>query len=187
MTAEEFRTAIKKQPYITGGSPLHQEFHAFSQRALQITCKMNNGYHTPEELRDLMRVLTQSEIDDTFGMFPPFYTDCGVNIHIGKHVFLNSGCKFQDQGGIYLEDGVLIGHNVVIATLNHDLNPEKRASMIAAPVHIGKNVWIGSNATILAGVSIGDGAVIGAGSVVTKDVPKNTVYAGVPAKMIKEI
>ena len=98
-------------------------------------------------------------------------------------MFINSGCKFQDQGGIFIDDGVLIGHNVVIATLNHDMNPTKRASMI----HIGKNVWIGSNATILAGVSIGNGAVIGAGSVVTKDVPENTVYAGVPAKKIKDI
>ena len=75
----------------------------------------------------------------------------------------------------------------MIATLNHDMNPTKRASMIAQPIHIGKNVWIGSNATILAGVSIGNGAVIGAGSVVTKDVPENTVYAGVPAKKIKDI
>jgi len=148
---------------------------------------MNYNYHTPEELRSLMSELTQSEIDETFGIFPPFYTDCGINIHIGKHVFINSGCKFQDQGGIFIEDGALIGHNVVIATLNHDMNPTKRASMIAQPIHIGKNVWIGSNATILAGVSIGNGAVIGAGSVVTKDVPENTVYAGVPAKKIKAI
>lgn len=187
MTAEEFRNTIKNESYIGGGSPLHLEFHAFSQRAMKLTCEMNYNYHTPEELRSLMSELTQSEIDETFGIFPPFHTDCGINIHIGKHVFINSGCKFQDQGGIFIEDGALIGHNVVIATLNHDLNPTKRASMIAEPVHIGKNVWIGSNATILAGVSIGNGAVIGAGSVVTKDVPENTVYAGVPAKKIKDI
>ena len=187
MTAEEFRNTIKNESYIGGGSPLHLEFHAFSQRAMKLTCEMNYNYHTPEELRSLMSKLTQSEIDETFGIFPPFYTDCGINIHIGKNVFINSGCKFQDQGGIFIDDGVLIGHNVVIATLNHDMNPTKRASMIAQPIHIGKNVWIGSNATILAGVSIGNGAVIGAGSVVTKDVPENTVYAGVPAKKIKYI
>ena len=173
MTAEEFRNTIKNESYIGGGSPLHLEFHAFSQRAMKLTCEMNYNYHT--------------EIDETFGIFPPFYTDCGINIHIGKNVFINSGCKFQDQGGIFIDDGALIGHNVVIATLNHDMNPTKRASMIAQPIHIGKNVWIGSNATILAGVSIGNGAVIGAGSVVTKDVPENTVYAGVPAKKIKDI
>ena len=166
MTAEEFRNTIKNESYIGGGSPLHLEFHAFSQRAMKLTCEMNYNYHTPEELRSLMS---------------------GINIHIGKNVFINSGCKFQDQGGIFIDDGALIGHNVVIATLNHDMNPTKRASMIAQPIHIGKNVWIGSNATILAGVSIGNGAVIGAGSVVTKDVPENAVYAGVPAKKIKDI
>ena len=148
MTAEEFRNTIKNESYIGGGSPLHLEFHAFSQRAMKLTCEMNYNYHTPEELRSLMSKLTQSEIDETFGIFPPFYTDCGINIHIGKNVFINSGCKFQDQGGIFIDDGALIGHNVVIATLNHDMNPTKRASMIAQPIHIGKNVWIGSNTTI---------------------------------------
>ena len=71
-------------------------------------------------------------------MFPPFYTDCGRNIHIGKNVFINAGCKFQDQGGIYIEDGVLIGHNAVLATINHMEDPEKRAGMIFQPIHIEK-------------------------------------------------
>lgn len=62
-------------------------------------------------------------MDDDFGLFPPFHTDCGKNIHVGKHVFFNSGCKLQDQGGIYIGDGTLIGHNVMMATLNHSENP----------------------------------------------------------------
>lgn len=62
-------------------------------------------------------------VDDTFRLFPPFYTDCGKNITIGKNIFINIGCKFQDQGGIYIDDGSLIRHNVVSATINHDLNP----------------------------------------------------------------
>ena len=79
-------------------------------------------------------------------MFPPFYTDCGQNIHMGKNVFINAGCKFQDQGGIYIEDGVLIGHNAVLATINHMEDSEKRAGMIFQPIHIEKNVWLyGSN------------------------------------------
>lgn len=80
-----------------------------------------------------------------------------------KNVFINSGCCFQDQGGITIGDGALIGHQVVLATLNHDLNPERRKSMKAAPIVIGKNVWIGAHATVLAGVSIGDNAVIAIG------------------------
>ena len=99
-------------------------------------------------------------MDPSFGLFPPFYTDCGKNIHIGKRVFINMGCKFQDQGGIFVDDGALIGHNVVLATLNHDRRPEARSSMIPAPIHIGKHVWIGANATVLPGVTIGDGAIV---------------------------
>ncbi len=106
--------------------------------------------------------LTASEIDDTFTIFPPFYTDCGKNIRIGKNVFINSGCCFQDQGGIEIGDGSLIGHQVVLATLNHDLDLARRASMTAAPIKIGINVWIGSHATVLSGVKIGDGAVVAA-------------------------
>lgn len=84
-------------------------------------------------------------------------------------------------------DNALIGHQVVLATLNHDLAPEKRASMQAAPIVIGKDAWIGSHATVLAGVTVGDGAVVAAGAVVTKDVPPRTVVGGVPAKIIKTV
>ena len=75
---------------------------------------------------------------------------------------------------------------MVIATLNHDQNPKKRASLIPAPVVIGKNVWIGANSTILPGVTIHDGAIIAAGAVVTKDVPENMIVGGVPARVIKK-
>ena len=119
-------------------------------------------------------------------MFPPFYTDCGKNITVGKNVFINSGCRFQDQGGISIGDGTLIGHNVVLATLNHGISPDERHDLFPAPIHIGKNVWIGANATVLPGVTIGDNAVIAAAAVVTKDVPANVVVAGVPAKVIRK-
>lgn len=97
------------------------------------------------------------------------------------------GCQFQDQGGIFIGDGVLIGHNVVLATLNHVKSPCDRSTMLPAPIHIGKNVWIGANATVLPGVTIGDGAIVAAGAVVNRDVPENTVVGGVPAKVIKHL
>ena len=74
-----------------------------------------------------------------------------------------------------------------IATLNHALDPDRRADMIPAPVKIGNKVWIGANVTILPGVSIGEGAVLAAGAVVNKDVPARTIVAGVPARVIKSI
>ncbi len=126
-------------------------------------------------------------VDDSFRLFPPFYTDFGKNIHIGKNVFINSGCHFQDQGGIKIGDGAFIGHNVVLATINHNLYPENNRKNHYAPIKIGSHVWIGSNATILQNVSIGEWAVVAAGTVVTKNVPPFTVVGGVPAKTIKVI
>lgn len=102
-------------------------------------------------------------------------------------MFINSGCRFQDQGGISLGDDTLVGHNVVIASLNHHLDPALRATVIPAPVVIGRRVWIGANATIVPGVTIGDGAIIAAGSVVTKDVAPNVIVGGVPARQIREL
>ena len=94
---------------------------------------------------------------------------------------------FRIRGGIEIGDGCLIGHNVVLATVNHDLDPSQGRKNHYAPIKLGQHVWIGSNATITAGVTIGDWAVVAAGAVVTKDVPPYTVVGGVPAKMIKTV
>lgn len=158
-----------------------------SDKARRVTTEMNNMYHTQDELRKLFSRLTLKPVEPTFRMFPPFYTDFGKNITVGKNVFINACCHFQDHGGITLGDGCLIGHNVVFATLNHDKNPANRAHMTPAPIVLGRNVWVGSNSTILPGVTIGDGAIVAAGAVVTKDVPANTIVGGVPAKVINTI
>ena len=163
MTIQEFRDYMASGKPVIGGGDVHMMFHKLSQEALQITAEINGKYHTPEQLHDLLEQLW------------------------GREVFINMGCKFQDQGGITIDEGALIGHNVVLATINHDFNPANRQSMSYAPIHIGKNVWIGANATVLAGVTIGDGAVVAAGAVVTKDVEPNTIVGGVPAKVIKKI
>lgn len=187
MQLKEFLEHINSGLPVMGGSETHLFMHEASQEALKITMELNNAYHTPDQVHALMERLIGKKIDKSFAMFPPFYTDSGKNISIGKNVFINAGCKFQDQGGITIGDGALIGHNVVLATLNHDLVPEKRANMQPGAIVIGKNVWIGANATILPGVTIRDGAIIAAGAVVTKNVQENTIVGGVPAKVIKRI
>lgn len=187
MNLQDFLEYMDSGKMVSAGSDVHKFMISLSQEALEITAELNNRYHTPEEIREIMTRLTGRTIDNNFTMFPPFYTDCGKNLKIGKNVFINSGCRFQDQGGITIGDGSLIGHNVVLATINHDFNPEKRGDMVPSPIVIGKNVWIGANATILPGITVGDNSIIAAGSVVTKDVPQNSVVAGVPAKIIKDI
>lgn len=172
---------------IEGDSPLHAVMHRTSQEALRITGELNGGYQEPERVRELLSRLTGQPVDESVTLFPPFNSDFGKNITLGKRIFINAGCKFQDQGGVSIGDDTLIGHNVVIATLNHDLAPSRRGDMHPTPVAIGRNVWIGSNATILPGVHIGDDAVVAAASVVTKDVPAGAVVVGSPARVVRSV
>ena len=187
MEMKEFLEYMESGKVVAAGSEVLDMFHQLAQEALKITMEINNKYHTPEELVELFSKLTGVEVDPSFRLFPPFYSDCGKNIRVGKNVFINACCKFQDQGGIRIGDNCLIGHNVTLATLNHDFNPDNRTAIYPKPVRIGNNVWIGSDSTILPGITIGDGAIIGAGSVVTKDVPANTIVAGNPARKMKHL
>ncbi|WP_272960320.1 DapH/DapD/GlmU-related protein [Barnesiella viscericola] len=169
------------------GAEIGQFMNEMSDEARRITCQMNNAYHTPDEIRELLAQLTGQPVPDTVRVFPPLYADFGKNIHLGENVFINDCCHFQDHGGITLGDGCQIGHGVVFATLNHGLAPEDRQTTYPAPIVLGRNVWVGANATILQGVTIGDNAVVAAGAVVTKDVAANTVVGGVPARLIHVI
>lgn len=187
MTTKEFIEIMDSGAEVIAFSEVHAYMTYLSNEAMKITAALNSAYHTPEEIKALMEQLTGREFPEGAYMFPPFYTDCGKNIKLGENVFINAGCQFQDQGGITIGDGSLIGPKTVIATLNHHQNPKKRANLIPKPVTIGKNVWIGANVTILPGVTIGDGAIIAAGAVVSKDVQANTIAGGVPARYIKNI
>lgn len=184
---ETFLEEMRWGSVVAEGSEQHKMLHRLAQDAMQITAELNSGYHEPEEVRRLFSELTGKPVDESFGLFPPFYTDCGKNIFIGKNVFINCGCHFQDQGGIYIGDGTLIGSQTVLATINHGKRPQERGDNYPAPIRIGRNVWIGSHATILPGVTIGDHAIVAAGAVVTKDVPADMIVGGVPAKVIKHI
>ena len=175
------------------GRPLHMGTEPFScmtshsQAALRLTARLNASYHTPEEIVELMSELTGRPVERSFRLFPPFYTDFGKNIRLGKNVFINSGCCFQDQGGITVGDGAFIGHRVVLATLNHGFLPEDRGTNYPAPITIGRNVWIGAGAIILQGVTVGDNAVVAAGAVVSKNVEPNSIVGGIPARFIKTV
>ena len=112
MELHEFLDKLNSGNTVHTGSEVHQFMHKAAQEALKLTSQLNNSYHTPDEIRQIFSTIIGKPVDNTFGLFPPFYTDCGKNIAIGKHVFINMGCKFQDQGGITIGDGTLIGHNV---------------------------------------------------------------------------
>ena len=186
MDLREFNRRIAEDNRVEAGSDLHMFMNKSAMRAQKMCWRFGIAPSSPRmQRRRFCRIIGKQ--NRTVTVFAPFSTDFGMNINLGENVFINSGCSFQDQGGIYIGDGTLIGHQVVIATINHSQDPDDRASMTLEPVKIGKNVWIGSHATILPGVTIGDGAIIAAGAVVNRDVPARTVVGGVPAKVIKTV
>lgn len=185
-------TLTQFKEHIAQGKPLntpgiYRFMDTMSEEARRITFRLNSQYWPQSDIIAMMRQLTGEEVHESVKIFPPFYTDFGKNLHIGRGVFINACCQFQDHAGVTIGDCSQIGHNVVFATLNHYLEPEQRRYTHGAPIVVGRGVWIGSNATILAGVTIGDYAVVAAGAVVTRDVPERTIVGGVPARPIKTI
>lgn len=187
MTVQEYRDHIASGKPVVCGSEAHLFMHKMSQEAIRITMEINNRYNSPEEQRLLFSKLWDIDVPESFGLFPPFNTDFGKNTHIGERVFINSGCKFQDQGGIFIGNDCLIGHNATLCTINHNQDPEHRGDMEFKPIHIGDKVWLGANVTVCPGVTIGEGAIIAAGAVVTRDVAPRTIVGGVPAKFLKNV
>ncbi|MBR2348816.1 MAG: hypothetical protein IKA66_06875 [Candidatus Methanomethylophilaceae archaeon] len=157
------------------------------RRAAMVTMEMNSHYRSPEEVLSYLRSLSVRGIDDSAFVVLPFHTDFGRNISMGRNVFINSGCTFLDQGGITVDDDVLLGPNVTLVTSNHPIDPSDRRAVVSTPIHLCRNCWIGAGAIILPGVTVGENSVVGAGSVVTHDVPPNTVVAGNPARIMKGV
>ena len=185
MELQDFLDHVNGGATIVGGSEEHRFMHGAAQEALRTVAEINGGYRTPDELRALLARLTGRPVDGSVAVFPPFYSEFGKNLRLGRNVFINMGCRFQDTGGITVGDGTLIGHGSTLTTLDHDMDPARRADMIPAPITIGRKVWLGAAVTIVPGITIGDGAVVGAGAVVTRDVPADTVVAGVPARPLR--
>ena len=164
-------------------------FAARVQRAIQVTEQLNAlPYERQDEIRAAWSDLTGQAVEESFNLIPPVYTDHGVNIRIGKNVFVNQGCRLNDIGGIEIGDDVMLGPSVSLLTSGHPVDPARRRTEItSAPIRVGKNVWIGASALIMQGVTIGDDAVIAAGAVVTRDVAARTIVGGVPARVIKSL
>jgi acetyltransferase-like isoleucine patch superfamily enzyme len=103
-------------------------------------------------------------------------------------VFINQNCTIYDLGGVDIGDDVLIGPNVSIITSGHPLEPsQRRTAVTAKPIVIERNVWIAAGATIIGGVTVGENSVVAAGAVVTRDVPPNSLVAGVPARVVRSL
>jgi acetyltransferase-like isoleucine patch superfamily enzyme len=159
------------------------------QRAMAITPALNRlAYDDSDQIRAVFSDLIGQDLDAGFALIPPFHTTGGRNIRIGRDVFINQNCTFYDLGGIDIADAVMIGPNVSLITTGHPIAPSRRRDGVtAAPIVVERNVWLGAGVIVIGGVTIGENSVVAAGSVVTKDVPRDTLVGGNPARLIRSI
>jgi acetyltransferase-like isoleucine patch superfamily enzyme len=157
--------------------------------ATRLSAKLSEYYLDDQEaIREAFEELIGKPVGDSFNLIPPFYADYGLNITVGRAVFIGHECAFTGHAAINIADGVMIAHKVNLVTAGHPVEPDKRKAYITAePITIDTNVWIGAAATILPGVTIGADSVVAACAVVTHDVPPATVVAGVPARVVRQL
>jgi acetyltransferase-like isoleucine patch superfamily enzyme len=168
------------------------EFRAISERikvATRLSSKLSDYcWDEPEPIREVFEELIGKPVGDSFHLIPPFFADYGLNITIGRAVFIGYECMFTGHGSIDIADEVMIANRVNLVTADHPVAPDKRRSYITMePISVQRNVWIGTAATVLPGVTIGTDSVVTAGAVVTHDVPPATLVAGVPATAIRHL
>ncbi len=148
------------------------------------------GYHFSNKLRGYFIRLFLKKCGKDFLVNREVIIEVPENISIGNHVGINTRCWISGGGTIEIENHVLIGPNVTIVTANHNFiditKPIKEQGHTTNKVILRKNTWIGAGTIILPGVEIGSNTVVGAGSVVTKSLDAQSVYAGNPAKKIRE-
>ncbi len=179
-------------------NPADTEIQRRHERGMSLCDRLNRTpYRNKRKKRRLLETLIPSAKERNLDVFTPFYCEYGVNIRVGANVFLNYGCTLLDVAPITLGDGVMLGANVILGTPVHPYLADERAIQAypdgvhdleyALPITIGKNAWISSGAIISGGVTIGENAIVAAGAVVTRDVPPDTIVAGVPAKVLRRI
>jgi len=166
--------------------PQYPKIREAVNRTIKLSAQLNTATDLDQARKYLSDIIGQ-KIDESTTIFPPFYTNFGRHISLGKNIFINHACSFLDLGGIIIEDGVMIAPKVNITSEGHPLEASLRKTLVPKKVIIQQNAWIGAGASILPGVTIGENAVVAAGALVTKDVPANTVVGGVPAKVLKQL
>ena len=167
------------------------EFVAMSERvieAMTLTSRLNAlSFDDEAGKAQFLEQLLGRPLPDRTTIYPPFYTDHGLNLNLGERVFVNQGCTFLDYAGITIGDRTMIAPNATFITMGHPVDPgERRIWLTGAPIVIEENVWIGAGATILPGVTIGKDSVVAAGAVVAEDVPPSSLVASPKATIQRQ-
>ncbi|MFD6451122.1 MULTISPECIES: DapH/DapD/GlmU-related protein [unclassified Nocardia] len=183
MASDNFMEIHDPELLARGERVLGAEFTAMHERVLQVSALTSrlNGLPFDDETGKaaLLGEILGRPLPAGLTIYPPFYTDHGLNLDLAERVFINQGCTFLDYAGIRLGRGVMVGPKATFITMGHPVDPEERRRFLTgAPIDVADNVWIGAGAMILPGVSIGRDAVIAAGAVVADDVPANSLVAG---------
>ena len=112
MDLQEYLARMNSGEPVQGGGDMHRFMREINEVTMRLTCELNNKYHTGEEVREIFSKIIGKPVDKSFRLFPPFYTNCGKNTTVGKGVFINTGCHFQDQGGIIVGAGSVVTKDV---------------------------------------------------------------------------
>ncbi len=178
--------------------PSDPELDALRLKARKLARKFNlTGEDEPETCRAILKELLCGSEELPF-MQGPVWFDYGCNTSFGRLCFTNFNFTCLDVCPVRIGDNVLIGPNVTLATPMHPLLPEERNMRLredgsaydleyAKPITIESDCWLAANVVVCGGVTIGRGSVIGAGSVVTRDIPPNSLAAGNPCRVIRQL
>ncbi|MDR6971067.1 sugar O-acetyltransferase [Leifsonia shinshuensis] len=159
------------------------EFQAMSERVLEVTALTSRLNVLPFDdeagKAELFERILGRPLPPRATIYPPFFTDHGLNLDLADRVFINQNCTFLDYAGIRLAERVMVAPQATFITVGHPVDTEdRRIWLTGGPIDVEENVWIGAGATILPGVTIGRDSVIAAGAVVAEDVPPRSLVAG---------
>ena len=191
VTDDRFMLIHDQELLARGERVLGDQFKAMHERVLEatkLTSRLNLLPFDDEAGKAaLLEQILGGPLPETVTIYPPFYTDHGLNLELSKRVFINQNCTFLDYAGIRLGEGVMIAPKVTFITVGHPVDPgERREWLTGAPIEVAENVWIGAGATILPGVTIGRDSVVAAGAVVAEDVPPATLVTGDKASVRRQ-
>ena len=181
-----FETIQSGVPYDLRNKDYQTEVHGEIDRSDHICWQIRQTDPIEKaRIRELETQLFAEKLDESTFLTPPFFIDCGSQVHLGRNVYINHNSTMMSLGGITIDEGVMIGPETGFFTVNHE--PENIRVIMTKPIHIKKNAWIGARVSILPGVTIGENTIVGTGAVVTKDIPDNSIAVGNPAHVIKTI